>query len=498
MSGSVNSSGSAASSSFDSKPLRVPPSSSSYSFTFTCPRTVDVEVDGKNVVYYEYEVTIKRGEKTHEYGGEGNVKFRKRWSELDAFDADWAQRIGKEGDSNPLHDEIRLDPFGLSKYLKGPLSSSSSLKPKRQLRFVEYINACMSEGKMHRELARFLGVPLEILAPPTKGSEEEGGKGGKNGAKGGTGGATADADDDAPLHYTRRKIKPKAKRCTADSDDEDGPYDLVPSPAAASSPAGASASVVEKSAGKAVTPADSGASGSGAASPGGARSSPLTTTPIKQIKVPSQYLKDSVTPNPKWPGPLPGDWFRLQSLPLLKLPHATGFLGGKAKVRKFGFFPLQHEKAQALIKAAKKEEKKKPGFSFFDGLEEKAWVLMYDSSKDALESIFILGDPNIPWSVFYDQSEGQFSKQKKDEKTGKTMYSDQAALSLTIRYRDGSQLRTLDLIAEKEEDYLLLKKALTYIQWVEQQKIPGATQYPEGPAAVMSPTNTPFTSPVRK
>ena len=398
--------------------------SSKFDFNFTVPRTFDV-VDkdaNKTVVYYEFELTINRTDRgvarTHVFTGE--ERFRKRWSELDAFDKEWSAYLLKQDPScGDLIQDLRLDPFKISK-LTGPLMPNSSVKPKRQQRFAEYVNACMSESRLYHHLARFLNVPLEVLAPPFGWDAEVA----KSDVGAGSSAAASASDavddlDDKPLQYTHRKVRRKKV------DDDDG-VDI--SSVALSSPVAINSSVSP------VSPVPSGGSA-------------------------SMYRRDGVTPNPNWNGPTKEEWGKLTNIGLLKLPHSSGFLkSSKPKLRHFNLLPLHDSKAQALITEGRKDKRS----TMFDSLHPDAYLFTYDSNKDVFDSIFLLGDPNVSWSVTFDQSSGQFAKLSKESKSGESPYHDQASLSLTITYQQG---KTLDLIAKNEEDYLLVKNGLNFIRW---------------------------------
>lgn len=425
---------------------RGPPRTAEYQFEFRVPNTLDIvdTTTNKKVVWYEYEIKIRRRDvstgamRVHTFGGGSDARFRKRWSEIDRFDKEWSDRIAqqiKDGDTSGANgggswNELRLDPFRLNK-MSGPLLPVASVKAKRQARFTDYMMALMSEPKLYPMLAKFLSIPLEMLAPPVSASPSPPTASSPETILG-------EEEEDQPLQYTKRKIKRRAKptRTDGDSDDDDVEGDVAAAGSAAFSSAG--------------SPVPSASSG------------------VRSAKGASQFKKDGVTPNSNWVGPPAEDWNKMAECTFFKLPHSTGFLhNSKPKPRTFQLIPITNERAQVKLKQANKDKR---AVGVLDHLSPDAFLFTWDSHKDVFDSIFILGDSTLPWSVIFDQSAGHWAKQKKGP-DGRGIYADQENLSLTVTFREGDDMKTLDLVAVNQEEYQTLKRALTYIQWREQGKV---------------------------
>lgn len=415
---------------------RMPPSTPRYEFTFRVTRALDL-VDAtsrKSVTYYFYEVRVKRidrgVQRTHVFPASelDAVRFKKRWSELDAFDHTWPLTIARREDgTNPLHDEIALDPYKVSK-LTAPIMLRSAVRPRRSTRFTNYINACMSDARLHRVLARFLSVPIDVLSPDGEDPIDEP-----------VGGVTV---DEAPIMYTPRKVR----RVVRNASDPDAPSRLtVPG----STPGVASAT----------------------------RSRPPS-------RAANQYMRDG-TPNKLWSGPTADEWSRLErGLELLKLPHSAL---AKPKPRLFSLLPLYGggsatAKAQSKVKEARRTRR---ASGAFDTLSPRGYVLTWDSTKsDVLDTFFLLGERAQPWRVVYGQTAGQFARAKKDSK-GISVFSLHESRSCTILWKPRSDApeKSLDLIAHDDDEFDLLRRALTYVEWLEQGMV-----VPPSPANLLSPS----------
>lgn len=430
--------------------VRVPPHvPGQYEFACRVTGTVDVEdADSakKTVVYYAYEVVVTRLGKCHRFPSDAATSslFQKRWSEIDAFDADWRRTIGVQPEDhakNPLHDEIGLKT---SEKWSAPLRSSQAIKEKRTALLEKYIGECMSEPLLHRPLAKFLGVPFHILSPPTP--EEL-----RASSESDVSAAPRPSSVEAPLSYTKRKIKPKPKKAEPEPDEEmEEEVAAVPTQTEAASSSPSAASVAASAPGASAAAHSSTVAFSADHGPAGPAS----------VRVPTQYKSDGHTPNPKWHGPSLAEWARLDvGVDLLKLPHGTG-LFDRPKVRRFRLLPFDSPDAQAKLKEAKQTKRGKM-YEFISG---QSFLLTWSSSKsDVLDTFFVLGDVDIAWAATFDQSapESHFHLHKAYQS------AEQAALSFTVRYRDGLAMKTVDLIAARKDEFDLWRKALTYVRWKE-------------------------------
>jgi hypothetical protein len=420
-----------------------------YEFAFAVTGTVDVEDAStkQSACYYPYEVKITRLGKVSRFPSDAATAslFQKRWSEIDAWDEEWKKTIGvDEHGKNALHEEIGLKK---SEKFSAPFRSKQAVREARTALLTKYIHDCMSSPALHRSLSKFLGVPLNILAPPTK---EE--LAAADAAATPTGPRPSTVDP--PLSYTKRKIKARPKRAEPEVEEEYEEEAVVPNAASSPAPAAASGSHASSAAGHGAA---AGASSSAAAAACSSVASPSAH------RVPTQYKQDGSTPNPNWHGPSLVEWARLDAgVELLKLPHSTGMFSG-AKTRRFRLLSFDSPDAQAKLAKAKETKAGK----YLSYISPRSFLLLWSSSKsDVLDTFFVLGDPDLPWQATFDQSgeEGQFvrGKQKQPWHT-----EEQARVSFTVRYRDGMALKTVDVVAPSKEDFELWVRALTYVRWRE-------------------------------